>query len=85
MTKEEHKAIIERAEDVRYALRLNKSQFAGGFGMKSQTYNNFIGAQGSKPNVELVRGLIAQYGVNPIWLLFGDGKMFMALPETADA
>ena len=44
--------------------------------MKPQTYNNFIGAQGSKPNIELILGIVNRYGVNPNWLLNGAGEVF---------
>lgn len=68
--------IIERIEYVRKYLNLNKSRYSSDIGMKPQTYNNFIGAQGSKPNIELIRGIVNRYGVNPAWLLNGDGDVF---------
>ena len=68
--------IIERIEYVRQYLNLNKSRFSGEIGMKPQTYNNFIGAQGSKPNIELIHGIVNKFGVNPIWLLNGTGEIF---------
>ena len=68
--------IIERIEYVRKYLNLNKSRFSSDIGMKPQTYNNFIGAQGSKPNIELIHGIVNRYGVNPIWLLNGTGDVF---------
>jgi hypothetical protein len=69
--------IIERIEYVRTHLGLNKSRFSSEIGMKPQTYNNFIGAQGSKPNVELLLGIVTRFGVNPVWLFTGTGPMFM--------
>ena len=69
--------IIERIEYVRTHLGLNKSRFSAEIGMKPQTYNNFIGSQGSKPNVELIYGIVTRFGVNPIWLFTGSGAMFM--------
>lgn len=68
--------IIERIEYVRNYLGLNKSRFSAEIGMKPQTYNNFIGAQGSKPNVELIYGIVTRFEVNPHWLLGGSGEMF---------
>lgn len=68
--------IIERIEYVRKYLSLNKSRFSSGIGMKPQTYNNFIGSQGSKPNIELIRGIVNRYAVNPTWLLNGSGEVF---------
>jgi len=69
--------IIERIEYTRTHLGLNKSRFSAEIGMKPQTYNNFIGSQGSKPNVELIYGIVTRFGVNPIWLFTGSGAMFM--------
>ena len=68
--------IIDRVEEIRRHLGLNKSRFAGAIGMKPQTYNNFIGAQGSKPNMELVHGIVEQFKVDPRWLLSGKGQPF---------
>ena len=69
--------IIERIEYVRGHLSMNKSRFSGGIGMKPQTYNNFIGVQGSKPNIELILGMLNVYHVNPYWLLNGTGEVFL--------
>ncbi len=69
--------IIERVEYVRRAVGLNKSRYSGEIGMKPQTYNNFVGAQGSKPNIELVHGVASRFNVNPTWLLYGKGAAFL--------
>ncbi len=45
--------------------------------MKPQTYNNFIGSQGSKPNVELLYGIVTRFSVNPLWVFTGQGSMFL--------
>lgn len=74
MTTEWQHQIIDRVEEVRKALGLNKSQFSARISMKPQTYNNFIGAQGSKPNVELLVGIVRVFDVNPFWLLIGGDK-----------
>ncbi len=70
--------IIERIEYVRKLLGLNKSRFCLAFGVKPQTYNNYIGPQGTKPNVELIFGAIDRFNVNPDWLLTGSGSIFLA-------
>ena len=44
--------------------------------MNPQTYNNFVGAQGSKPNIELITGVVKEFNVNPSWLLKGEGEIF---------
>ena len=68
--------IIERTEQLRNQLGMNKSRFSSQIGMKPQTYNNFLGTQSTKPNIELIYGIIQQYNVNPMWLLRGEGSMF---------
>ena len=68
--------IIERIEFLRDYLGLNKSRFSAEIGMKPQTYNNFIGSQGSKPNIELISGIINKFNVSPHWLLNGVGSIF---------
>ncbi|MCH7476827.1 MAG: helix-turn-helix transcriptional regulator [SAR324 cluster bacterium] len=76
------KEIISRVEEVRMKLGLNKSQFSSRIGMKPQTYNNFVGSQGSKPNIELIHGIIREFKIAPAWLLLGTGEQFSsAAPE----
>ncbi len=69
------KEVVERTEEVRKMLGLNKSQFSKKIGMKPQTYNNYIGQQGSKPNIELISGIVEKFNVNPLWLLRGEGAV----------
>jgi hypothetical protein len=78
----EFSEIIDRVEQVRLVLRLSKSRFCKEIGMKPQTYNNFVGTQGSKPNIELLAGIITHYRVNPMWVLTGNGTMFQATQDT---
>lgn len=74
--------IIERIEYVRHILRMSKNKFSKEIEMKPQTYNNFIGIQGSKPNVELIHGLVNRFGVHPMWILNGQGEVFLRGSET---
>ena len=53
--------IIERIEQVRGYLGLNRSKFCRTIGMSPQTYNNFIGPQGTKPNIQLLHGVVTRY------------------------
>jgi len=76
--------IVERIEYLRNLLNLNKSRFSADIGMKPQTYNNFIGSQGSKPNVELIHGIVNRYGANPMWLLNGSGPIFLDESKSAE-
>lgn len=72
--------IVERIEYVRNYLGLNKSRFSAEIGLKPQTYNNFIGSQGSKPSVDLILGIVDRFGANPNWILNGKGPVFLELP-----
>ena len=69
--------IVERVEIVRNKSGLNKSQFASAMGMKPQTYSNFVGAQASKPSIELIHGVVRQFRADPQWLLNGTGPMYL--------
>ncbi len=78
--KPEHTAIIARIEDMRHDLRLSKVKFAAGFGMCPQTYNNFIGQQGSKPSMELLMGVVEAYRADGkasalAWIAWGVGGL----------
>ena len=75
------KDVVERTEEVRKMLGLNKSQFSKRIGMKPQTYNNYIGQQGSKPNIELISGIVDKFNVSPLWLLRGEGAVTRAEGE----
>ncbi len=68
--------IVERVEIIRNHTGLNKAQFAAAIGLKPQTYNNFVGAQGSKPSIDLIHGVVRQFQVDPMWLLVGRGPMY---------
>lgn len=68
--------IVQRIEYIRNYLGLNKSRFSTEIGLKPQTYNNFIGAQASKPSVELISGIVNRFGVSPGWILNGSGSVF---------
>jgi len=78
MAKEQkYSEIIYRVEYVRSRLSMNKSKFCTAFGMKAQTYQNFLSKQGSKPSIELLLGMLNVYHVNPYWLLDGIGEVFL--------
>ena len=68
--------IVARIEFIRKSLGMNKSRFCRQIGLTPQTYHNFVGPQGSKPSLELIRGVFNRFQVNPIWLLNGSGEPF---------
>ena len=69
--KTEHRAIMERIEQVRESRNMTKASFARAIGMSAQTYANFTGRQGSKPSIDLVLGLCRAFGVDHRWIMFG--------------
>ena len=71
MKEQKFSEIINRIEAHRIGMDMNKSRFAGAIGMKPQTYNNFIGPQASKPNIELILGAVVKHGMDPMYLLTG--------------
>ena len=78
--KPEHTAIVERIENMRCDLKLSKSKFCAAFGMKPQTYSNFIGQQGSKPSIELLMGVVEAYRGHDregalAWIVWGVGGL----------
>lgn len=79
--KSKYQDIIDRIEEIRSDKGLSKSKFCIEFGMSSQIYNNFIGAQKSMPSLVLVMGVCEAYYVSPIWLLFGTGEKYIDIME----
>ena len=84
--KPQHTAIIARIEDMRHDLKLSKTKFAAGFGMYPQTYSNFVCSQDSKPNVELLMGVVEAYRGHDragalAWILWGDGGPGMSADD----
>ena len=75
--------IIKRIEQVRGYLGLNRSKFCRAIGMSPQTYNNFIGPQGTKPNIQLLHGVVTRFRANPMWIFTGRGNMFLTGSDVA--
>lgn len=73
--------IIARVEQVRADRGLTKGAFVAALGMSQQTYNNFTGAQRSKPSIGLILGVAHAYGVSYDWLLDGRGLMYREAQE----
>lgn len=73
---ERGREIMERVEEYRRLTKLTKTAFASKLGFTPQSYNNFTGAQQSKPSLRLILNMCEPmpFGVNPMWLLFGRGK-----------
>lgn len=74
--KQELRSIIDRVDEIRFFIGLNKTEFCKRFRMTPQTYNNFLGKQGSKPSIELILGVCNVYHVDPLWLMTGKGTVW---------
>lgn len=68
--------VTDRIEEIRKHLGLSKLAYCERIGFSYSNYSQITGTRGSKPNVELVHDVIRHTGVNPMWLLTGDGPMF---------
>lgn len=68
--------VTERIEEVRRHLGISKLAFCERIGFSYSNYSQITGTRGSKPNVELVHDVIRHTGVNPMWLLTGEGAMY---------
>lgn len=54
----------------------NKANFAKSIGLLSTGLSNYLGnKRRSKPSVDMVTKIVTNLGVNPYWLLTGEGDM----------
>lgn len=58
-----------------HATRLKDAQFAEAIGIKRQTLSNYTTGK-SEPTWSLLQSIVLKFGVNPAWLLTGEGEMF---------
>ena len=65
---------LERIEEVRLHLGLSQDVFARRVGSNQSTYGNMV-ARGSKPSPDLLAGIVTELGIDPTWLLTGEGPM----------
>ena len=76
---------IERIEEIRRELGLNKTQFAEVLGIKPNYYHQIINGNTSNTlRLEHLESLLAKKGANPIWVMTGQGDMFLVAQEPGD-
>jgi transcriptional regulator with XRE-family HTH domain len=69
---------IDRLEQVRKILNLNKAQFAELMGVSRNYYYNITDEKGtSNLRLEHLESLLKNKGVNPVWVMIGEGEMFL--------
>lgn len=76
---------ISRLEEIRQELGLNKSQFAQAMGLNLQYYSNIINEKGtSNLRLEHLEALLINRGVNPAWIITGEGEKYLAVHNTSE-
>lgn len=71
----------ERIKEVRKALHLTQTAFAGRVGVKQQTIA-MLEAGNSNPSEQLINGICREFRVNEEWLRNGTGEMFIPSPAS---
>ncbi len=69
-------SVNERVLQLRQALGLKRTEFAKKCNILQQTVS-MVEAGGSKPSYEVLRAMIEHTKVNPLWLMIGEGSMFL--------
>lgn len=69
---------IDRIDALRMSLGLSKSEFADLLGIGRTYYSNILSDKGTgNIRLEHIERLFEKLGANPIWLISGDGNMFL--------
>jgi transcriptional regulator with XRE-family HTH domain len=69
---------IERLEEIRVELGLNKTEFATSMGITNRYYYNILSGEGSSNlRLEHLEHLLISLKVNPAWVLTGQGEKFL--------
>jgi transcriptional regulator with XRE-family HTH domain len=69
-----------RLEEIRVELKINKTQFAGLMGISPHYYYQILNGQGSTNlRLEHLENLLTTKGVNPAWVITGEGEKFLNL------
>lgn len=71
---------LNRIEKIVQELRTNESRVCDKAGLSMSTFSNARRLQSDLSNVSIERFLAAYPKVNPRWLLFGEGEMFLPQP-----
>jgi transcriptional regulator with XRE-family HTH domain len=74
------KKIAEILRELIHALRVKDTEFAQVCGIKKATLSSYTNGK-SAPGWQTLRTIVLAYGVNPVWLLTGEGEMFSDLPD----
>lgn len=69
-----------RFKQLREALRLNQGEIAAKTGVHLQTISRYERGE-LRPSGKKISALVQTVGVNPTWLLTGEGEMFIKPPK----
>lgn len=58
-------------------LNLTQKEFAGQIGITPGGFNDYIRGRAKDLSSNIIKNIVEKYGVNPTWLLTGEGNMFL--------
>ena len=70
----------ERIEIIIRELNLTKKEFAQSLGVSQSAIGDFLNGRLKSISTEVVASIYKIHNVNPIWILTGDGEMFINSP-----
>jgi len=70
------KSIGNRIKEIRTALHLNQKEFGELLGVNQRTVSNWE-TNRNEPSIEILSKITSLWGINPTWLLTGEGEMFI--------
>lgn len=73
--------INERIKELRKALGINQTEFAGPLGLKQTTIAGYENGARSVSDATIL-AICREYGASEKWLRTGSGEMFAAIPTT---
>jgi transcriptional regulator with XRE-family HTH domain len=71
----EDKYVAARIHLVRERKGLSQTEFSGSMGIPLRTYQNYERGDRSASQ-QLIHALLSTFGVDPVWLLTGQGEMY---------
>ena len=74
--KEELQSFARRLQEVRHRLRLMQKELAGVIGF-SDSFISLLEAAQTKPGYFFFKNMMEKFNVNPLYLLSGEGEMFL--------
>ena len=67
----------ERIIKIIKTFNLTQKEFAKNIGITSAGLNDYLKGRANDISSNKIKNIILKYNINPIWLLTGEGKMFL--------